>query len=95
MRSKLQYVYSIIVFAGVLVTAYLMMNSENQRAPLLRGFQASGPVYRNEAATLDPGLNQLFEMEEVLSKMRKDRSDDKKRMPTQAPAKKKLPNPAE
>lgn len=64
------------------MTAYLMMNSENQRAPLLRSFEASAPVYRNEAAALDPGLNQLFEMEEVLSRMRKERADEKRRVPT-------------
>lgn len=84
------------MFAGVLVTAYLMMNSENQRAPLLRSFQASTPVYRNEAAALAPGLNQLFEMEEVLSKMRKDRTDTQKRVPTtQSPSIKKRSRMAE
>lgn len=84
LRNRLQYLYSIVVFVGVLVTAYLMMNSENQREPLLRAFQATSPVYRPEAATLDPGLNQLFEMEQVLSKMRKERTEEQKRLPTQA-----------
>lgn len=67
MRNSLQYAYSILVFCGVLVSAYLMMSSEtNARIPM-RSFQA--PTYRPESASVDPALNQLFEMESALSNM--------------------------
>ena len=72
MRNKLQYAYSIVVFIGVLLTAYLMMNKEgNARIPL-RAVQA--PVMRSEATALDPAVNQLFQMEDQLSKLPKENS---------------------
>ena len=71
MKNKLQYAYSITVFAGVLVTAYLMMNREgNVRMPV-RTLQ--GPSLRTEALVLDPAVNQLFEIEDALSKLPQDK----------------------
>jgi hypothetical protein len=85
MKNGLQYFYSIAVFIGVLFTAYLMMNSDgNSRVPL-RALQA--PTFRNEAAVTDPAITQLLEMEEVLAKLKKDKSDDLKRVPSQSKAK--------
>lgn len=80
MKNKLQYAYSITVFCGVIVTAYLMMNKEgNARIPL-RALQEP-PTYRSEAM-LDPAVNQLFQMEDQLSKLPSQRS--KNRRPTDA-----------
>lgn len=80
MRNSLQYAYSILVFCGVLVSAYLMMSSEtNARIPL-RTFQS--PTYRPESASVDPALNQLFEMETALSNMpAKPHAEPQKRVP--------------
>lgn len=76
MKNKLQYAYSISVFVGVLLTAYLMMNQEgNARIPG-RSFQST--TFRAEAQVLDPAVSQLLEMEEALSRMRKNRRDDYK-----------------
>jgi len=82
LKNRLQYAYSITVFCGVLVTAYLMMNKEgNARIPLpaLQGPSA----YRTEASALDPGVNQLFQMEDQLSKLPSDRGQ--RRRPSESP----------
>ena len=84
MKTRLQYAYSITVFVGVLLTAYLMMNKEgNARIPL-RAVQA--PSYRTEATALDPAVNQLFLMEDQLSKLPKEKI--KSRVPSDSQAKK-------
>ncbi len=71
MKNKLQYVYSILVFFGALVTSYLMMDREgNARIPL-RIYQ--GPYFRSEAVVVDPALNRLMEMENELRNMRKEK----------------------
>lgn len=67
MRNTLQYVYSISVFFGVLISAYLMMNKESGRVPL-RAVQSPNPM-RMEASALDPNVNQLFQMETELSNL--------------------------
>jgi hypothetical protein len=78
MRTKLQYAYTIAVFFGVLVTAYLMMNREgNPRGPL-NAF--SNPAVRSEATLVDPAVTQLFEMEKALDK--KEKADEQRRVPT-------------
>lgn len=70
MRNTLQYAYSIAVLSGVLVTAYLMMNKEgNARIPLPE-FQSQS--YRTEALSVDPGVTQLFEMEDALAHLPSD-----------------------
>jgi hypothetical protein len=80
MKTKLQYAYTIGVFFGVLVTAYLMMNREgNSRGPL-NAF--SNPALRSEATLVDPAVTQLFEMEKALTK--KEKADEQRRVPTNA-----------
>lgn len=77
MKNRLQYVYTILVFLGVLTTSYLMMNKEgNARIPL-RIYQ--GPYFRTEAAMMDPAVNQLFEMESALTKARQEKTKVKER----------------
>jgi len=67
MRNLLQYAYSIVVFFGVLSTAYLAMNKEgNGRLPL-RAMQE--PSLRAEATLVDPAVTQLFQMEDALSRL--------------------------
>lgn len=83
MKNKLQYAYSITVFIGVLFTAYLMMNKDGTVAPLRA---VSGPMYRTEAGSLDPAVNELFQMEDQLAKMPKDK--EKLRTPSEANAQK-------
>jgi len=63
------------------MTAYLMMNKEgNARIP----FRAvESPNFRTEAQVMDPSLNQLFEMESALSRMRKEKAEKEKRSPTE------------
>lgn len=76
MKNTLQYAYTITVFIGVLFTAYLMMNREgNARIPL-RAFENSG--LRSEAA-VDPGVNQLFEMEDAFNKLPKEKRPSQNR----------------
>ncbi len=67
MRNKLQYAYSITVFVGVLLTAYLMMNRDGNAHIPFRSFEAPATL-RTEAQVLDPGLNQLFETETALTR---------------------------
>ncbi len=65
MKNRLQYAYSILVFIGVLLSAYLMLEREkNDRLPL----QALSPNPQlKEATVMDPVVNQLFEFEEALT----------------------------
>ena len=72
MKNKLQYAYSITIFFGVLVTAYLMMNREGNARMPVRSLQ--GPALRTDALVLDPAVNQLFEMEDQLSKLPQDKA---------------------
>ena len=80
LRNRLQYLYSISVFFGVLVTAYLMMNNEGNAVLPARSVQA--PTYRSEATIVDPAVNQLFEMEDALSKLPGEKAEDA-RTPTE------------
>lgn len=75
MKNKLQYAYSITVFLGVLITAYMMMNKENTRVPL-RAVQT--PSSMRSEASVDSGVGQLFQMEDELSKL----PPDKRRQPS-------------
>ncbi len=78
MRNLLQYAYSILVFLGVLSTAYLAMNRDgNSRLPL-RALQ--NPMsYRAEANIVDPAVTQLFQMEEALSRLDSGRSVEERK----------------
>lgn len=81
MRNKLQYAYSISVFLGVLMTSYLMMDRDGNSKSPLRAVQT--PSLRTEAMPLDPAVNQLFEMEDAISKLRRDRPEPAtKRVPS-------------
>ncbi|MCB0405217.1 MAG: hypothetical protein KDD51_10565 [Bdellovibrionales bacterium] len=67
MRGKLQYLYSISVFVGVLLSSYMMMNHDgNSRLPLLI-FQGTEDGQAAQASVVDPSVDQLFEFEEALS----------------------------
>ncbi|MEZ4750753.1 MAG: hypothetical protein R3B54_09045 [Bdellovibrionota bacterium] len=67
MRGKLQYIYSIGVFVGVLLSSYMMMNHDgNSRLPLLI-FQGTQDGRPTQASVVDPSVDQLFEFEEALS----------------------------
>jgi hypothetical protein len=68
MRNLLQYVYSILVFFGVLSSAYLAINKEASSRSAMTSIQ--GPSYRSEAAVLDPAVTRLFQMEDALSQLR-------------------------
>ena len=82
MGGTLQYVYSISVFIGVLVTSYLMMERDST-GPLRGSIPSPSPALRTEASGLDPALTQLLEMEDAISKLRRDRPDaPKKRIPS-------------
>ena len=64
MRSKLQYLYSISVFLGVLVTSYLMMSKdESARTP----FQAlQNQNQRVDASAGDPAVQSLMDIQNAL-----------------------------
>ncbi len=67
MKNKLQYAYSITVFCGVLITAYLMMNKESNARVAMPSMAPQS--LRSQAAILNPSLNQLFQTEDQLSKL--------------------------
>lgn len=63
MRSKLQYLYSISVFLGVLVTSYLMMSKdESARVP----FQAMQNQNQRLDASSDPAVQSLMDIQNAL-----------------------------
>jgi hypothetical protein len=68
MKNLLQYAYSIVVFIGVLSTAYLAVNKEGAERSPLRAMQ---PAYRSEATIVDPAVTQLFQMEDALARLDK------------------------
>lgn len=81
MRGKLQYAYTISVFFGVLVTSYLMM--ERDKSDSIPGQTISSPALRSEASAFDPAVEQLMQMEDAITKLRRDRPDSsKKRAPS-------------
>ena len=67
MKNKLQYAYTISVFMGVLLTAYMMMNHGFNLHVPNRNFQGGG--FRAEAQVVDPAVSQLLEMESALVKV--------------------------
>jgi hypothetical protein len=70
------------VFAGVLFTAYLMMNGNtNSRLPLQ---SLQSPSYRTEAAVVDPAVQQLLQMEQELARLKKEKheQEEQKRLPS-------------
>lgn len=82
LRTKLQYAYSIVVFSGVLVTAYLLMSRETNGRIAASTYPT--PQARTEGSLLDPGMSSLFEAETALTKLKKDGPDAEiDRLPTQ------------
>lgn len=71
MRYRLQYLYSIVVFFGVLACSYFMVSRETTPGIPFRTIEA--PPMRAEASPLDPGVNQLFEAERAIKKQKRDR----------------------
>ena len=81
MKNTLQYIYSISVFTGVLITAYFMMNNESDSRHPVRLVQTPG--YQMEA-TFDPAVSRLFQIEGALAEIKKKQSEiEAKRFPTQ------------
>lgn len=75
MKNRLQYIYSIGVLAGVLVTAYSMMSQEGNANTPFRAL--SGPSsYRMESAVADPALRQLMQMETSFSGLKVYRAEE-------------------
>lgn len=86
MKNRLQYIYSISVFLGALITAYLMMNNDlNARVPYR---SLTAPQLVTEAS-VDPALNSLFEVEKGLGKI-DETTPVKKRIPSQMVPRRKL-----
>lgn len=89
MKNKLQYAYTISVFMGVLLTAYMMMNQGTSLRVPNRNFQSGG--FRAEAQVVDPAVSQLLEMENALAKVPSENRTPKApasgegRLPSQAP----------
>ena len=67
MRNRLQYFYSITVFAGVLVTAYFMVDRQQTQ---FSGQRTQSATYRAEAGLIDPALGQLLQIENDLEEIR-------------------------
>lgn len=76
MKNKLQYAYTISVFMGVLLTAYMMMNQGATLSVPNRNFQNGG--FRAEAQAVDPAIRQLLEMENALAKVPKEKAKDER-----------------
>jgi len=64
MRYRLQYLYSILVFFGVLACSFFLVSRESGSAIPFRTIEA--PPMRAEASPLDPGVTKLFEAESAM-----------------------------
>ncbi len=73
MRYGLQYMYSILVFFGVLACSFFLVSRESGPAIPFRTIEA--PPMRAEASPLAPGVTNLFEMENSLAKIKVQRDD--------------------
>ena len=67
MKNRLQYFYSISIFVGVIVAAYLMMNQDSTMRMPIRS--VAGPIYRTEAAMMDAAVSELFQVEKELRQL--------------------------
>lgn len=81
MKIRLQYIYTVSVFLGVLSTLYFMLSQDGGSRFPLRALQA--PEEMRTEASIAPGLNQLFEVEKALSKLPKERAIIERRIPTE------------
>ncbi len=79
-RNRLQYFYSISVFLGVLVSAYLMMEKESGARLPVDSIQATNTL-RLDAGVGDEALARLIEVEKELISIREnsDRPREMKR----------------
>jgi len=68
MKNTLQYIYSISVLVGVLVTSYLMMNRETNADIASRSLAT--PALKMHAESSDPALRQILEMESVFTQLK-------------------------
>lgn len=79
-RNKLQYFYSIVVFLGVLSTAYLMMEREGgARRPI--GMLQPPNGFRLDAGVGDEALARLIEVEKALLSIRETTTKQMERNP--------------
>lgn len=79
MRNRLQYLYSISVLVGVLITAFFMMDQNGNTYVRMQATQESS--YRSEASAGDSALSGLFAIESELV----DRAGSQiRRMPSDA-----------
>lgn len=82
MRNTLQYLYSIGVFLGVLVSSYFMIQrTGGNRLPIAFQLPNNEPVFTKEAGIGNPAFDQLFAIEKALSKHgeEKNRDNDEKK----------------
>ena len=82
MKIRLQYIYTVSVFLGVLSTLYFMLSQDGGSRFPLRALQA--PEEMRTEASIAPGLNQLFEVEKALSKLPKERAIIERRIPSES-----------
>jgi len=75
MRYGLQYLYSILVFFGVLACSFFLVSRESGPAIPFRTIEA--PPMRAEASPLAPGVTNLFEMEDAIATIKKDKRSKK------------------
>lgn len=85
MKNRLQYIYSITVFFGALITAYLMMDNDLKGRTPYRTVKAP---YLTSEASVDPALGSLFEVEKGLGNI-SEKPVDKSRVPSQMISRKK------
>ena len=76
MRYGLQYLYSILVFFGVLACSFFLVSRESGPAIPFRTIEA--PPMRAEASPLAPGVTNLFDMENAIATIKKDRPANNK-----------------
>lgn len=85
MRNRLQYLYSMTVFLGAFITAYLMMDRDLKSRVPYRSVQT--PSFIAEAS-VDSALGSLFEIEKGLGTLNQT-DKPQKRVPSQMPPSKK------
>lgn len=85
MRNRLQYLYSIFILLGVLVSSYWMFEKRSIISPL--GRTQAAKAMKVEASLAPSGLNQLLELEsqfKVIDLKNQESSSPKhNRLPTQ------------
>lgn len=75
MRYRLQYLYSILVFFGVLACSFFLVSRESGTSIPFRTIEA--PPMRAEASPLAPGVTNLFDMENAIATIKKSQPANK------------------